>query len=131
MPFAIDESRWPHAVLTIDDKLTPAEQDAFVAQSTELILRGERFAAILDLRDSGTPPSRFLRLQARALNDHHDQLRAHCVGLAFVMRSAMLRGALKAILHLAPLPSPYVIVDTLDEAESWVSDALPQPQSSN
>lgn len=117
--------------MTVVGSITADEEDAFSQQSTDLPLRGERYTAIVDISEAATPTPRFMRLQAAAQKRRDTELAAQCAGIAFVVRSPMIRGALKAILYLQPLPCPQTVVRTRDEAESWVSEALPQPQSSN
>lgn len=124
MPYTLDDSRWPHAVLAVIDSLTSDEEDSFAERSSALSTRGERYTAIVNLLESDTPTSRFLRVQAAAMKRHKATLAEQCAGVAFVIDSAMMRGALRAVLHLQPLPCPYTVVKHLDQAEAWVAEAL-------
>lgn len=124
MPYTIDESRWPTAVLRVVGLATREEEVEIVQRTNALALEGERYALIVDLLESATPTPRFIRLQAQAQREHHDTLAKHCAGVAFVIDSPMLRGALKAVLYLQPLPCHKAVVKTLEEAEAWTSDAL-------
>ena len=50
-------------------------------------------------------------------------------GIAFVLKSPILRGALTAIFWLQKPPGPYVVVETMTEARAWararIMDAHP------
>lgn len=45
-------------------------------------------------------------------------------GIAFVIKSPLLRGALTAIFWLQKPPGPYVIVETLAEARAWARSRI-------
>ncbi|MEM6294145.1 MAG: hypothetical protein AAGA54_22895 [Myxococcota bacterium] len=124
MPFSIDERDWPMVMLTITGSVTHAEEDDFANRSCALPSRGERYSAVVNLLDADTPTSRFIRTQASAQKRSEDALRTHCAGIAFVIGSPMLRGALRAILYLQPLPCPQIVVGTVDEARTWAQNAF-------
>ncbi|MBC7173876.1 MAG: hypothetical protein H5U40_15655, partial [Polyangiaceae bacterium] len=46
------------------------------------------------------------------------------VGYAFVISSSLVRGALTAILWLAPMPAPHRVVGTVGEGEAWLRGLL-------
>ena len=55
---------------------------------------------------------------------NHDKSAAYCAGYAFVIDSAVVRGILTAILWLAPMPAPHVVVSTVEEGERWLREKL-------
>ena len=124
MPYTLDKSRWPTATLTIVDSVTPDEEDAIAENSSGLALEGESYAVIVNLLRAGTPTPRFIRVQAAAQREHFQDIAEHCAGIAFVINSPMLRGALRAILYMQSLPCPQTVVKTVEEAEAWTSAAL-------
>ena len=124
MPFTLDESTWPIARLTIVDSVTHDEEDAIASGSSGLSGKGEPYAVIVDLLRAGTPTPRFIRVQAAAQRQHFQAIAEHCTGIAFVINSPMLRGALRAILYLQSLPCPQTVVKTIEEAEAWTSASL-------
>jgi hypothetical protein len=124
MPFTLDESRWPIATLTIVDSVTHDEEDAIADGSSGLSLKGEPYAVIVDLLKAGTPSPRFIRVQAAAQRRRFQEIADHCAGIAFVINSPMLRGALRAILYMQSLPCPQTVVKTMAEAEAWTSASL-------
>ena len=124
MPVDFEEATWPIATLRIRGSLTASEEDFFTQTSVDLPLRQQRYVAIIDLLDAATPTTRFMRGQAAAQRKREEELRAYCVGVAFIIRSAMIRGALRAILHLQGLPSPYIVVATVEDARRWAETML-------
>lgn len=124
MPYSLDDSQWPLAVLRIVGSVTSAEEVEISERSTRLPERAERYTVIVDLAQAGTPSPRFVRLQAKAQKLRYEGLQTYCGGIAFVIRSPMLRGALRAILHLQSLPCPQVVVASLPEARAWTAEQL-------
>lgn len=115
----VDTSRAPLLVVryegTVDD-------DAFAAYLAELhrfVERGERYAAVYDASECGVPSKVQRRMQAQALKDDRDRTARLCVGGAFVISSAPVRGALMAILWVQPLPYEHVTVANAAAAEAW------------
>lgn len=119
MSYELDDSRWPLVILRVVGSVTRDEEVEFTERSTRLPERRERYAVIVDLTEAGTPTPRFVRLQASAQKLRADGLATYCVGIAFVIGSPMLRGALKAILHLQSLPCPQTVVASMPEAHLW------------
>ncbi|MCR9165563.1 MAG: hypothetical protein ACE37F_00915 [Nannocystaceae bacterium] len=124
MPVELDDSTWPLVTLKISGTPSSEEEEYFTNTSVRFPERRELYVAVIDLREAATPTPRFVRRQAAAQKAHLEELRSYCLGVAFVIRSAMLRGALRAIFHLQELPSPYIVVKTIEEAHSWASSKL-------
>ncbi len=117
-------SQWPIVVMRIEGKLVGEEIDQWVTTSTTLPDRNERYVAIIDLLDAKMPSVESLRKQAKAQGEAEDRIRMFCAGIAFVIGAPMIRGALRAILHMQDLPSPYRVVTSVREAEAWGREQL-------
>lgn len=59
------------------------------------------------------------RLQAEWMKEHTELLRMLTGATAFVVPNSLLRGALTAVLWLAPLPMPVSLHENLDLALDW------------
>ncbi len=129
MPYSFDDAQWPLVVFRIEGSITQAEEVEFSESSTRLPERGDRYAVVVDLADADTPSPRFVRLQAKAQKLRAEGLRTHCAGIAFVIRSPMIRGALRAILHLQSLPCPYVVVANVEDGRAWATNQMAEPPS--
>ena len=68
--------------------------------------------------------SRQASMYADWITLHADSLRLHQVGLALVLRSALARGAFKAILSMAALPMPHEHFKTEADAVVWARERL-------
>lgn len=85
----------------------------------ELARQGKRVIAICDATIGMrlTPVQRKLYADWMTAND--EVLTAVLAGAAFVMPSALVRGALTAIFWVAPLKSPHSVHARLDQALEW------------
>jgi hypothetical protein len=125
MPITIDERRRPIVLVTFVGTATDAEFDQYLRDMTEQILgRRQQTVTILDATRSDNTSAAQRKKQAEWLATHKDDLRRYSLGTAFVIKSAMVRGALTAIFWLQPMDRPHTIVATLDEAEGWAAVKL-------
>lgn len=127
MPYFFDDDQWPLVVLRVEGSVTAEEEVEFSERSTRLPERGVRYAVIVDLAEAGTPSPQFVRLQSKAQKLRSEGIRTYCAGIAFVIRSPMIRGALRAILHLQSLPCPQVVVASMQEARAWTTGQMAPP----
>lgn len=91
------------------------------------LARSEKTAVILDTTQApvaGSPRTR--KLQADWLKEHNAGLRIACVGMAFVIQSALVRGAMTAVMWLQGMPYPHAVFGTLDQAEAYCVERLAQ-----
>ena len=70
-----------------------------------------------------TPP-RQVRLQARFMKDYREQIERRVVGIAFSLPIPLMRGVLRAVLMLQPIPCPHAVVGTEAEGVAWVKARL-------
>lgn len=124
MPVEQDDSAWPVVTLRIRGTLLDEEEDEFIEASVGFAEHGERYVAVIDLLEAATPSARFIRGQAAAMGKYADVLSRRCVGMAFVIDSAMLRGGLRAIFHFQGPPSPHIVVRTVEDALRWAGSKL-------
>lgn len=83
-----------------------------------------RWGVIVDATRWLKSTARQRQLHAEWMNRNEALMRGRTAGIAFVISSALVRGGLTAVLWLARLPCPYVVVETLDEAVSWCEQRL-------
>ncbi len=130
MSLVFEEADWPIVTLRIRGGLTPDEETLFTQRSVDYPLRRSPYIAIVDLLEASTPSARFVRLQASQMKRRERELAAYCRGVAFVIRSTMIRGALRAIFHFQELPCPHKVVRTTPEALAWAATRMasePEP----
>lgn len=125
MTIVIDDERRPILLVRFEGSSTDAEFEAYLAAMLRLgIDRKEKTVTIFDSRVDTTSTAKQRKMQADWLATHREALKRYSLGSAFVIPSTLLRGALTAILWLQPLHAPYVVVSTLEEAETWVAARL-------
>lgn len=86
---------------------------------TTLLDRGQRFALIRIPQFPKAPNAAQRQMVAAHFRTERTRLAALCVGSAIATASPLLRGALTAVLWVAPMPHPHVVVGSLAEAEQW------------
>jgi hypothetical protein len=125
MPIQIDESQRPIVVVTFSGTASDTEFDAYLdAMSKRVLGRRERTVTILDATLSDQTPAGQRKRQAQWLERHADDLARYSLGTAFVIKSALVRGALTAIFWIQPIQGAHVVVGTLPEAETWARARL-------
>jgi hypothetical protein len=70
-----------------------------------------------------TPP-RQVRMQAKFMREAEARIAARVVGVAFSLPSPLMRGVLRGVLMLQPMPCPHTVVGTEAEGVSWVKARL-------
>lgn len=107
-------------VVTYDGVVGDAEFAQHLEGLTQLLAeRAHSVATILDASTAGVNPATQRRMQAEWLKAHDSVLQATGLGTAIVIRSALVRGILTAILWMAPIPGDHVVFPTYAEAEEW------------
>ncbi len=124
VPITVDASDDALLRITFVGAVNDHEFDAYLGAYRAFLERGTRYVVLLDASNATvpTPPQR--RLQAEFIRIDKPRLAVQCLGGAFVIQSAVVRGGLTAILWLQPLPFDYVLVKTLAEGEAWCRDRL-------
>ncbi len=120
----VDDRRFPIVTVTFRGDATDAQFRAYLDQMTRMVDRREKNAVIMDAREAVRTPPIQRRMQSEWMKTHHDSLARWSVGTAFVITSPLVRGVLTAILWLSPMATPYTVVGTVEEAESWAREQL-------
>jgi len=120
----VNDTNFPLVVVTFEGSVSDQEFERYLARLDTLWGRNVRSAIVLEASRADRSPATQRRMQAEWLKKNDYLLRAHSAGTAFVISSALVRGSLTAILWLQPLPTPYIVVATLAEAERWARRQL-------
>lgn len=108
---------------TSDDNLR-AHLDDQLAEMRANRARGKRNVVVIDASLGLRPTPTQRKLQADWINEHRELLAASCLGIAFVIPSPLVRGALTAIFWVAQLPIPHTVHATLASAIDWAGGRL-------
>jgi len=120
-PIVIETHRAPIYVVRFRGKATAAEYQAYLDELTVLIRQpfAARRVVINDATNWAISTASERAMQARWVTAHQHELRRTVDSIAFVFSSALMRGALKAVFWLQPLPVPHQIFGTFDDALGW------------
>lgn len=108
---------------TVDDASFQRYLDAVYTR----MKAGKRYALLIDALDAAVPPPPQRRMQIDFTAKHHERM-VVCCGIAFVIGSPLVRGALTAILWFQPMPVEHAIVASVDEASSWCRAQIAKPR---
>jgi hypothetical protein len=120
----LDDSRWPLVMFIAKGSLSESQFDSYLGLYSRILSRGERYVAIFDAREAKPMDVQLVKRQARWIDENAEALVRCNVGIAFVIPSPMIRGVFKAILWIRPMPQPYVVLNTMQEAADWASRKL-------
>lgn len=123
----IDDARFPLVVIVFEGIADDREFAGYLAWMDQQLTRRVRCAFVLDATRAGRSPATQRRKQAEWMKANEPTLKKYSAGYAFVIDSALVRGALTAILWLQPMPAAHIVVATIQEAELWASNQLAQP----
>lgn len=117
-----DETAWPLLYVRFPSKpLNDVGFEYFIARYTELVERRVRFATILDARGLSTA---ITAQQRRRLTEWFEVTGPlageHHFGIAVLMSNAIIRGALKAVTWVAPIPVAIKPFASVAESAPWI-----------
>ena len=116
----VDMSAWPIVVLTSTDDMTYEATEEFLKFWEENVMsREERYATIMDLRQSPKMPSRQRKILTDRMKKNKEFKKKYCVGTAMVFDSPAVRSVLIAILWLFSPAHKTQVFKTYEEAMDW------------
>ena len=121
----IDQTRPLLAVVRFASVPTDAEFQEYLRKYSELLDSQPRFAAVF-VTAPGLPMTapRHARWQAEFMKERRRDMEQRIVGVAFSLSSPVMRGVLRGILMLQPMPCPHTVVTTEHEGVSWAKAKL-------
>ena len=115
-------AQWPLVVTTFGGVVTVAEMDEYLAGYEEILKAGQRCAGLVTMEDLRPPESSVIQRQAAWIKQHERELRRISLGVGLVMPSLWLKGLLRAVLWIQPMPQPYAVCSTVPEAMAWIGE---------
>lgn len=121
----IDRSQSLLAVVRFHRGASDQEFAQYIADYRQLLEQESRFGAVF-VTAPGLPmtPPRQVRMQAQLMKSHADMMAARVVGVAFALPSPLMRGVLRGVLMLQPMPCQHTVVGTEAEGVAWVKARL-------
>lgn len=120
----VDASAWPIAVFTVEGNVTDEQIDELMRQGTELLMRAEKYATVMDASRIGQVSAYTRSRSTEWQRRYRAELKQHCVGTAYVIPSPLVRFIAMTVLMVTQLPMPYTVVATEAEARAWAEKKL-------
>jgi hypothetical protein len=118
------EQSGPLITFAFRGSVSAADFDEYLAAYDAILARDKQWVSIFDARDVRPLDSKQVRRQADWIKRNAAVLSRLNLGIAFVIPSPMIRGVLRAILWIQPLPQPHVVVANMSAAYSWCAIQL-------
>ena len=120
----IDDTRLPLLIASFSESFADADLAAFHAACQRMLERKLPYAVVLDATAVARVSATQRKAQAEWMKANFADCQSYCAGLAFVIRSPVVRGIFTAILWLQSLPSPYVVVPERQAGIDWALGQL-------
>ncbi|WP_172304688.1 STAS/SEC14 domain-containing protein [Pseudenhygromyxa sp. WMMC2535] len=117
---AVDTSQRPLVRITLEPTPTLESFDQIFAEVELELARRESICVLADAEQTTRIDLAHVKRFAEFGETNHKMLEAYVRALAFVVPSAMVRGALKVAFQLKPPPHPFSVCKTRDEAEAYL-----------
>jgi hypothetical protein len=116
----VNDRYWPLVLFRFSGTVSLPQLNAYLKRQDEQLARREHMGSLVLTEDLRMWDAPVLRRQAEWIKQNEETLRRYSVGAALVIRSPVVRGMLKAILWIQPMPQPYVVCSEIDEALRWL-----------
>nr|AYM53153.1 hypothetical protein [Pseudenhygromyxa salsuginis] len=121
---SVDATERPLLRVRIGEVPSLGELEEVFAKLRKELERGGSICMLVDATATKTLELDQVRLIADFGEDNHDLVSSRVMALAFVVPSAMVRGALKVAFRLKPPPHPVSVFKVADDAQSYLQPFL-------
>jgi hypothetical protein len=105
-------------------KATDENFAQYLAELKGLYAKKEKLAIVFDASNAVFPGIKYQKMQGDWLKENEQMMKDYCVGTAYVITNAIIRGVLKTIFTFQKQPVPYHICSDVVEAEGWANRKL-------
>lgn len=124
-PIEIDCSQNLLVVVRFHRGPTDDEFRQYLADYVKVLEQQQRLGAVfVTTPQMPMTPPRQVRWQAQFMKDYRAQMEQRVVGVAFSLPNPLMRGVLRGVLLLQPMPCPHSVVGTEAEGVAWVKARL-------
>jgi hypothetical protein len=120
----IDDSLWPLLIIRFEGEPSSPQFMEYLARVSDYLARPEQSVSILDASRVHTGTAEQRQLQVEWIRKNEALLRQRLLGSAHVITSPFIRLVTSLILHLQPLPAPYFVASSMNEAVAWAVERL-------
>lgn len=126
MGIEVDDKQYPLVAIRVSGQIRDEEMSSYLAAMGALIdharQTGRRAVHVIDARGSKISSAYQRQMMGAWMKAHDEANRQTCGGFAFVFDSAIIRGALTAVLWICPMPAPHRIFADVGEAMAWARE---------
>jgi hypothetical protein len=119
MAIESDLRNWPLVFTRFEGSQTIEEVDGHFERTASIYVRKQPWVSVAFMNGYGRDP-RVLRRIAYWMKKIEEPTRKYCMAAAMIAPSAGFRFVLGAVLLIQPIPCPYMVCGTLDEALAFV-----------
>lgn len=120
----LDSTQAPLFTFIIDGTPTVEQLREHLREYQEILNRDRPLVVLFDTTNAMMVDAMYRKVYADFLNANTERMSRLIKGMAFVITSALLRGALTAVLWRAPLPYPHKTFHKIDEARTWLRSKI-------
>jgi len=120
----LDSKRAPIIHVSIRGEVSDIAFGKYLADSNRVIAADQRYVLLYNMLGYSTLSPRQRQLQAEWVKDNKCPLQRLCLGVAFVVDSAVTRGMLTAFFWMTQLPFEFTVVGQLHQGIEWVEERL-------
>lgn len=129
MGMTIDDSRFPVVVMDVWDRMADEDVAGFLAGGDRWLARKEPYAIVTVARQALIPGMAQLKPALQWMKEHEVELERWHRAFALVTDSAVVRGAMRAILILRPMSAHQLVTASRDEAIAWAERTVGRARS--
>jgi hypothetical protein len=119
MGYEFDTEAWPIVQFRFIGRLEPSDIERYFRDADEIVHGNRSYACVMDGLTMLIPEVEFVRRQAQWIRANDADMRRVNRGIAFIATSAVVRGLVRAVLHLSPIPVPYEVFSELGDGMAW------------
>ena len=117
----LDTSRWPIALFTFDGEQVDEDVDFFIQSVEKIHADGKDYASIGYMKHL-KPNAGHVRRVGKAMLKSWPDAKKYCRGSAIVVSNPTFRFMLSSFFLITPIPYPYIVTDSLEEAIQWTTE---------
>jgi hypothetical protein len=125
MSIDLNLDQWPFVLTKFNGEQSSAELDAYIRRMDQVHARKEPYVGISYLKRYSRERQQVERI-ARWIKESEPLTRAYCLGVGMINASIGFRFVLSGLFLIKPMPCPYQVCSTFDEAVRFVRQQADQ-----
>ncbi|MBC8069974.1 MAG: hypothetical protein IAG13_16670 [Deltaproteobacteria bacterium] len=121
----VELDRFPLVVIRMSAAPTDDDFQRYLGRCEALMVGDQLYSIVLvAMAHAPMPQTRHARAQATWMKAHDARIARHIASMAFVLPSPLVRGVLRAVLQMQPLPVEHRVFRGEAEATAWSDERL-------